>query len=128
MKNENGVTMIELLVALALLSIGLLALFTLQSTAIQGNRDSKEMTTAVFLAEKKIEELKNTPFGSLSLGSTADSNNPITGSGTTGGIYSRSWNVQSFSGSANMKQITVIVSWTQSGQSHSAALDTIVSK
>jgi len=128
MKNEHGVTMIELLIAIALLSIGLLALFTLQSTAIQGNRDSKEATTAVFLAEKKIEELKNIPFINLTLGTTTDSSNPMTGSGTPGGIYNRSWSVQSYSGSANMKQITVTVSWTQSGQNHSMVLDTLVSK
>jgi type IV pilus assembly protein PilV len=130
MKNDQGFTMLELLIAIAILAIGLLGLATLQSTSIQGNRDSKELTTAVFLAEKKMEEMKSAAFNAapLNIGSSTDINNPMNGSGATGGIYYRSWNVQRYLSSNNMKQITVSVSWTISGKSHSIAFDTVVSK
>jgi type IV pilus assembly protein PilV len=130
MKNDQGFTMLELLIAIAILAIGLLGLATLQSTSIQGNRDSKEMTTAVFLAEKKMEELKSSPFNAapLNIGSSTDSNNPMNGSGTSGGIFNRSWTIQRYLSSNNMKQVTVSVSWAISGKSHSVSLDTVVSK
>jgi prepilin-type N-terminal cleavage/methylation domain-containing protein len=128
MKNNQGFSLIELLIAIALLSIGLLALFTLQSTAIRGNLDSKELTTAVFLSEKKMEELKNTPFDSLTLGSANDANNPINGSGQGGGIFNRSWTIQSYSGSSRMKRITVSIAWTLMGNSHSTSMDTVVAR
>jgi type IV pilus assembly protein PilV len=130
MKNEQGFTMLELLIAIAILAIGLLGLATLQSTSIKENRDSKEMTTAVFLAEKKMEELKSSTFNAapLNIGASTDSNNPMNGSGAAGGIFYRSWNVQNYLGSNNMKQITVSVSWTISGKSHSTSLNTVVAK
>ena len=74
LKNKQGFTLVEFLVATAILSIGLLALINLQLMAIRGNRDSKEMTRAIFLAEKKMEELKNTAYASLASGQ--DTNNP----------------------------------------------------
>jgi type IV pilus assembly protein PilV len=130
MKNNQGFTMLELLIAIAILAIGLLGLATLQTSSIQGNRDSKEMTTAVFLAEKKMEELKSSPFTAspINIGTTNDSNNPMNGSGASGGIYNRSWNVQTYMSSANMKQITVTVAWNMAGKNHSVSLDTVVSK
>jgi type IV pilus assembly protein PilV len=128
MKNEQGFTLIEFLIAVMLLSIGLLGLVTLQSTAIRGNLDAKELTTAVFLAEKKMEELKNTSFGSLTLGTANDAHNPIDGSGQSGGIFSRTWNIQNYTGSSQMKQITVSISWTLAGKSHSASIDTVIAR
>jgi type IV pilus modification protein PilV len=128
LKNKQGFTLVEFLIATIILSVGLLALINLQLTAIRGNSDSKEMTRAIFLAEKKMEELKNTPYGSLSIGTTQDTNNPINGLGQTGGIFNRSWTIQDYSGSNFMRQITVNVSWTLRGQSHNTTYQTVVSR
>ena len=125
-KNKRGFTLVEFLIATFILSFGLLALINLQWMAIRGNSDSKEMTRAIFLAEKKTEELRNTPYASLASGS--DANNPINGQGQSGGIFTRSWTIQNYSGSNYMKQITVIVNWTLKGQSHNATYQTVVSR
>lgn len=128
LRNKQGFTLVEFLVAAIIFSVGLLALINLQWMAIRGNSDSKEMTRAIFLAEKKMEELKNTPFSSLLIGTTPDPNNPMNGLGQSGGIFNRSWVIQSYSGSNFMKQITVNVSWTLKGQGHNAIYQTVVSR
>lgn len=127
-KNCRGFSLVEFMIAIVILSIGLLALAGLQTTAIRGNKGSKDLTTAVLLTEKKMEELKNTPFSSLTIGTSNDPNNPVNGSGQSGGIFNRSWVVQSYSGSSYMKQITVSVSWTEAGQNKSTSCDTIISR
>ncbi|MBI4763927.1 MAG: prepilin-type N-terminal cleavage/methylation domain-containing protein [Deltaproteobacteria bacterium] len=127
-KNQQGFSLVEFLIAAIILSVGLLALINLQLTSIRGNSDSKEMTRAIFLAENRMEQLKNTPYVSLGVGTTQDPNNPINGQGQSGGIFTRSWTIQNYLGSNFMKQITVNVSWTLKGQSHNANYQTVVSR
>ena len=127
-KNKKGFTLVEFLIATVILSVGLLALINLQWMAIRGNSDSKEMTRAIFLAETKMEQLKNTPYASLTIGTTQDPNNPMNGQGQSGGIFSRSWTIQNYAGSNFMKQVTVVINWTLKGQSHNATYQTVVSR
>jgi len=129
LKKPRGFTLVEVLTALAILSVGLLALAGLQVTTVRSNLLSKDLTTAVFLAEQKMEEFKNTTFSSLPIVTNqADPNNPLTGSGQPGGTYSRFYTIRNYSGSPAMKQVTVSVSWKESGRSHSATLDTVIAK
>jgi type IV pilus assembly protein PilV len=129
LNNKQGFTLVEFLIAVVILAVGLLALINLQWMAIRGNSDSKEMTRAVFLAEKKMEVLKNIPYGSLALVTAQqDANNPMNGLEQTGGIFNRSWTIQSYSGSSFMKQITVNVSWTLKGQSHTVSDLSVVAR
>ena len=117
------------MVSIAIAMVGLLPLVGLQNTAIQGNRSYRNLTSAVFLAQKKIEYFKNVPFASLSpVINQADPNNPMTEIEATGGIFNRVWTVQSYGTSANMKQVTVTVNWRDGLGSHSIPLDTIVTK
>jgi prepilin-type N-terminal cleavage/methylation domain-containing protein len=126
--NRQGFSLVEFMVATVILTFGLLALINLQLTSIRGNSESKEMTRAIFLAEKKLEELKNTSYNSLIIGTTQDTNNPMNGLGQSGGIFSRSWTVQNYLVSNFMKQITVNVAWTLKGRSHNATFQTVVSR
>jgi prepilin-type N-terminal cleavage/methylation domain-containing protein len=128
LKNMNGFTLVEFLIATVILSVGLLALINLQLTAIRSNHDSKEMTRATFLAEQQMEVLKNTPYGDLTIGTTQDPNNPVNGLGQPGGIFNRSWTIQNYLGSSFMRQITVNVAWTLKGQNHNATYQTVVSR
>ncbi len=128
LKKKQGFTLVEFLIATVILTFGLLALINLQLSAIRGNSDSKEMTRAVFLAENKMEQLKNTAFSSLANGTILDPNNPINGQGESGGIFNRSWVIQNYAGSSFMKQITVSVNWTLKGQSHNATYQTVVTR
>ena len=109
--------------------VGLLPLVGLQNTAIQGNHSYRNLTSAVFLAQKKIEYFKNVPFTSLSpVTNQADLNNPMNEIEASGGIFNRVWTIQSYGTSANMKQVTVTVNWRDSLGSHSIPLNTIVAQ
>ena len=118
--------MIELVVALAILSIGLFALAGMQQMAIGGNAASRHLTSAIFLAEAKMNELKAQGYSNLSFDACSDPQNPVDSQGESGGIFRRSWTISPYG--ANMKRITVTVSWADSsGGSRSTSLNAVVS-
>ena len=125
MHNEqNAFTLLEVLIALGILSIGLLAIIGMLITTIKGNAGSKNLATATFLAEQKIEELKGAGFGNRSNGSETN----IDPNGRRGGIFTRSWAITpGYQGSVNMEQITVTVTWTDPNRDHSVYLATVLS-
>ncbi|MBA4392327.1 MAG: hypothetical protein C0407_02125 [Desulfobacca sp.] len=127
-RNKKGFSLVEFMIAIAILAVGLLALVGLQSTSIKGNAKSKNLNSAISLAEKKMEELKNTTFTSLTNGTTNDPNNPLTSSDGTGGSFNRSWTIQTYLVSTYMKQITVTMTWTEGGTTQTTTIDTVVAR
>jgi len=63
--NHKGFTILELVLALGILSIGLLFLSALLLTVIRTNNYSYLNTVALQLAQEKIETLKATPYAEL---------------------------------------------------------------
>ena len=57
--DNEGFTLIETLMAMAIVSIGLLGLAALQTNAITGNTKAQKQSMAILLAENKIEACKN---------------------------------------------------------------------
>ena len=55
-RNAKGFSLLELLVTLAILSIGLLGLLGMQITGAQGNAASQKLTIATTLAQTGIED------------------------------------------------------------------------
>jgi type IV pilus assembly protein PilV len=124
---RRGFTLMELLVALVVLTTGLFALVGLLNTATRQNRTSQNLTTAVVLAEQKLEVFKNTPFTSLSLVTDqADPGNPLNGAGLQGGIFNRYWTIKNYS--PNVYQVTLTISWTDQLGSRSYSFDTLIAK
>jgi len=62
---DNGYTLVEVLVALGILGFGLMAVATMQVTAIKTNSKASEMSQGLTLAQAKVEELMNLPFSAL---------------------------------------------------------------
>jgi len=60
--NEKGFSLIEVLVALVILAVGLLAIAQLQVVAINTLSFSRHMTTATYLAERQLEFLRTVPL------------------------------------------------------------------
>lgn len=122
--NQKGFTLLETLVAMVILLIGLLALAGLQTTVIQHNVGSKNLTSAVYLAEAKIAQLKNVGYSGVTTGAFSEPN--INEQGQSGGIFNRSWTVADYG--TNMYQVTVTVAWNHIvGGNRSTFLTTVLS-
>jgi prepilin-type N-terminal cleavage/methylation domain-containing protein len=125
---QDGFTLIEVLVALTILAVGLLALALMQTTAIKANALSSKSTVATQLAQDRLETFKNIPFASIA-------SSPATGYDTAtmtpqyanlpgaagdtppsirGTTYYRVWFVNN--DSATLRTITVWVCWRDERQ------------
>jgi type IV pilus assembly protein PilV len=60
--DQTGFTLIEVLIAMALLSFGLLSVASMQVVAIRVNTSSQRLTLATTLVQDKVEELMALPF------------------------------------------------------------------
>ena len=56
--NEKGFTLIEVLVAVFLLAVGMMSAASMQTTAISGNKFSKDTSLAIELAEEMIDRIR----------------------------------------------------------------------
>lgn len=108
LRKESGLSILEVLISLLILSIGVLGLAPLFMVSIYGNSFSKDLTDANALAQQEVESLVNwTDYGSLPLVSITDS---------VAGVYRVTKtvedNVCNSSVPVGLVQITVVVSWT----------------
>lgn len=129
MKGREGFTLLEVLIAVTIFAIGILAVASMQLTSIQGNAFGNEMTTATFLAQAQLERMKSVADVSIDLpiGTFQDSLNPMDeneNSGVGGAIYNRSWTVAA-GPSADSRQVSVAVNWRSGMGNHQVILRTI---
>ena len=129
---QEGWTLIEVLVAIVVLCVGLLAVGTMQISAIRGNFMGGNTSIALTLASEKMEDLLNRNYTDAALADSKPANNAnltvitaanvdheenVSDGGVVGaaGFYRRIWNVaDTVTGASNwptMKEITVIVTW-----------------
>jgi type IV pilus modification protein PilV len=104
---NRGFTLIEVLVAIAIFSIGILAVGSMQLWNTKNNTTANIMTLAAMLARQKIEELK-----------TVSDVTSLTDGNDTVGIFTREWDVNdppSPLSSSTCKLLQVTVSWNKGG-------------
>ncbi len=122
---ESGFTLIEVLVAIVILMFGLLAVGTMQISAMRGNFMGGNTSIALSLASQKMEDILNKDFthedlvdsvtgnnGSLSSITSVDHQEYVSEDGAVGtsGFFRRIWNVAN-EASSTRKSIVVIVTW-----------------
>ncbi len=118
---DQGFSLIEALIAMAIFSIGILAVGTLILSTTRNNTNGNMLTQATMLARAKIEEKKReADTGALLVGAETETN--IDMQGNPGGIYTRESGISTV---GNSRQIRVTVSWTRRGQSRSVVLTTL---
>lgn len=116
-RNSSGLTLLEVLIALLVSTVGLLGALAMLGTILGGGQFSRDATEASILAQDRLEELVILPGTSLPLnGSTVE--NQVNAFGkinvTDGsGIYTRTTTWGSYTDSqGNLRRtIAVAVSW-----------------
>jgi prepilin-type N-terminal cleavage/methylation domain-containing protein len=112
---NQGFTLLEILIAILILTVGIAAIMWAISSGIYVTSDVENTDLALNIAQAKMEWLKNTAFASLAdSGPTADTNFPR---------FSTTVNVAE---GQNPMQVDVTVSWQVKGGQTSIGLTTLV--
>ncbi len=130
--NQNGFTMIEILMALIILTLGLMAYGVSSGSIMTRNTHSTQESIATTLGQDKIEELKGTKLGGLLGGlSNVTINETVNEEGSTTGnhlVYQRTTQIDRTTQPCGCYyEISVTVAWNNNGN-HSIELNTQVSQ
>ncbi len=131
LRNQGGFSLIEAMIALAILTVGILAMTGLTGTIMDHNAKSEKQTIAATLAQDKIEYFRNKARGWLmSGGNGLDSpdvaggvwtSNPggetvdAEGNPTVGGTYTRTWTISPVVGENFLYEVVMNISWQDGG-------------
>jgi prepilin-type N-terminal cleavage/methylation domain-containing protein len=102
---QKGFSLLELMMALGILSTGVLALLSLSITTMKANRLSQNSTAALQLAQGKMESLKVLPVEELK----GESESGLT-TGTVRTLFRRE-TIVNRPGASGLAEITVRVLW-----------------
>jgi len=117
MRNRiEGFTLIEIMVALAILAFGILAVASMDMSSLSGTAAAQRVTEATSIAQDRVERFVSASYNDpdLSPGTHTEANPP------TG--YSVSWTVSSNTPITNTKTVVVNVSWNAKGITKSTSL------
>jgi prepilin-type N-terminal cleavage/methylation domain-containing protein len=105
---QNGYSLVEILIAVTIFSIGILAVAGMQISSMYGNAFSRNTTGAVTIAQDRIEQTMDLSFdhADLSAGNYTE----------TQGMYNVAWTINDDVMAPNTKTIDVTLTWTQYGQ------------
>jgi Tfp pilus assembly protein PilV len=93
--NQQGITIMEVLIAMVILSLSLLLLLNMAMVALDGNDWSDRTTRATVLLQQKLEELRT-------------DDDPASGADTASGI-SRTWTVTDVG--SHLRRIDLLAQW-----------------
>ena len=121
--NQNGFTLIEVMISLAIFSIGILSIMLLQTTGIKGNATANTVTAATIHATNQLEQIYAMDYDDLldTSGDGAAGLDDIVGSDGTAtgtspeGSYSIFWNVWEEAPMPMTKTVRVIVQRLERG-------------
>ena len=124
-RKSKGFTLIEILVALVILSISLLALAGLMVSTTRNNATGGHLTEAATFAQDTLERLRVAPLSSIPTGVMIQNSRV----GSTGIVYTGSWTAVPNSGST-LDTINITVNWVDPArlQPHSIKMMTVVSQ
>ena len=117
-RRRRGFSLIEVMVAVTILTVGILASTAGQLGAMKLSRDSKTHGLAINLADQQMEAFQSTTFADLiaEIGNGTypnDPDNPILVDPGGGGTiaFNRSWQIEDDTPEAGVARITVDVVW-----------------
>ena len=111
-RNANGFTLIEALVAVAVMAIVVSGLASMGVTTIQADTQSRRVSAATALAQAKLEELRGLRRSNTAWTVGSHSQTGLDENAEPGGSYTRQWTVQNnYNGFSKLSRVTVTVSW-----------------
>jgi prepilin-type N-terminal cleavage/methylation domain-containing protein len=118
---SKGFSLIEVMIALVILAVALLALAGLMITTTKNTSFGGHMTEAATFAQDKLEQLRASPWAGIIAG--AD-----TQVGATGISYARSWTVAD-NPNGDQRWVTITMNWTDPTKktNHSISLRSVIS-
>jgi len=99
-KNQIGFTLIELMVAVAILALAIFGIFNAFSSGWMGMANARDRTVATNYVQEILEDIKNTPFEKIHSKSTSQI-----------GDTKFSRNINSININPNIKEVTAQVTW-----------------
>ena len=141
--NERGFSIIEVMIAISILSIGILALASMQVAAMRGNSFAGSVTEGSTWALDQIEKLMNLPWddaslqdadldGAAGLANIGFDNDPNTQADAdfmiTRDRYAIHWNVANNVVTANTRTVNVIVTWSDHGVQKSVSIRRVLAR
>jgi len=120
----SGFSVLEVLVAIFVFLVSLMGLISVTVGVIHGNAFSMQITTATNLAQDEIENLKRKGYAhaDLTAGAHSDPGNPIST------MYTRTWSVVDNTPVADIKTLTVTITWDWRGVARNVQMVTFVAK
>lgn len=110
---QRGASLVELMIAVFVMSIGILALAQLFPAGSRGETKDRMMSSASYYAQSKIEELGTLLFADAALTAGRHPAGTATEALGSTGRWQRFYNVQDMAGTiSNLKLVTVTVRWT----------------
>ena len=116
---QRGFTIIEILIAMAILAVGMVGILAMQKGAMGASGYSRRATEAAVLGEDELELLRTVPIATVASGSDY-----VDASGTagTGAPYHRVWTVTTV---GTLKKIVLVVSWSENDGTHALTFRTL---
>ncbi len=141
-RNQTGFSLIESMIAITLLTMGVLGVTGLTSSIMDHNNDSKKTSIAVTLGQDKIEYIRDIArTSSLTSANGLDSPDLVASvwtttaggenvdtegnAATSGQIFNRSWTITPVTGQFFMYDLVVTMTW-QDGGTQTQVLNTQV--
>ncbi|MCK4488100.1 MAG: prepilin-type N-terminal cleavage/methylation domain-containing protein [Desulfobacterales bacterium] len=134
---EKGFTLLEVLIAISIFSIGILAVGTMQISSIRGNASARTHTEAATWAADRVERLMALPYnhpdlqdtdgdGAAGLNDATEATDDNPNPPPREGVYTIFWNVADNTPITNTKTITVIVTWNARGANRSVSMQHVI--
>ena len=142
-RSEDGFTLLEVLFALTILGVGILAIGLAQLSSLKMSAKSRSLSQAMYIAQEQLDLFMAMPVTdptfTTAVNDLPDPLGPITAFGNYAGganegngdardgiTFTRSWTVQPNTPGLGLTQITVFVSWDSAqGATHRIELQGI---
>ncbi len=123
-KNQNGFTLIEIMIAITVFAIGILAVAAMQISAIKGNSYASHLSEASTITQNQMERFVLCNYADLD-DAAVNLNDNGNSQGVTGVQYTTVCTIDDDQPIPNTKTISISTTWTEKGAPKKVTMDYI---